>query len=62
MCQLCGKKVRTDVVVPHPLAATIDHVIPLARGGRHEMSNVQTAHFLCNSLKGDRPSSPRPSA
>jgi 5-methylcytosine-specific restriction endonuclease McrA len=30
----------------------VDHVIPLARGGRHEESNVQLAHPKCNRRKG----------
>ncbi len=50
-CQLCGKKVKRDAAVPHPAAPTIDHVIPLARGGEHTRANTQLAHFLCNSLK-----------
>ena len=43
---------------PHPLYATIDHVIPLSRGrskgGVHERSNLVCAHFTCNVRKGDR--------
>ncbi|WP_371287153.1 HNH endonuclease [Mycobacteroides abscessus] len=53
-CHICRKKVRTDVVVPHPRAATVDHLIPLACGGTHEMANCRTACFLCNAVKGDR--------
>lgn len=53
-CQLCNKKTKPNEVVPHPLAPVIDHIIPLARGGTHEPTNVQCAHFMCNSLKGDR--------
>jgi len=40
--------------VPHPLAPTIDHLIPLADGGSDSPANVATAHFLCNSTKGER--------
>ena len=32
---------------------SIDHVIPLARGGKHSWSNVKLAHHLCNSKKSD---------
>jgi len=53
-CKLCTKKLKRDVVVPHPLAPTVDHIIPLAQGGTHEPVNAQAAHFLCNSRKGDR--------
>lgn len=33
---------------------TIDHVVPLARGGPHTASNVVPACQPCNSRKGDR--------
>jgi 5-methylcytosine-specific restriction endonuclease McrA len=51
-CQLCGQLVRTEESVPHPLSPTIDHVIPLSRGGHHTRANVQLAHFACNVKKG----------
>lgn len=53
-CQLCGEPMDMTSSVPHPLAATIDHIIPLSRGGTHEPANVQSAHFICNAYKGDR--------
>ncbi len=36
-------------------AATIDHVVPRSRGGRHEWSNVVSACHRCNHVKADRP-------
>jgi hypothetical protein len=52
-CGICRKAVpMTGVVVPHPKAPTIDHVLPLAAGGHDVRANVQLAHFLCNSTKG----------
>jgi predicted nucleic acid-binding Zn ribbon protein len=33
---------------------TIDHVVPLSKGGEHSWSNVKLAHFSCNSAKGAR--------
>lgn len=53
-CQLCGDIILRDKVAPHPKSATLDHILPLSKGGTHEPANVQAAHFLCNSLKGDR--------
>jgi 5-methylcytosine-specific restriction endonuclease McrA len=53
-CQLCGRALKMTESVPHPLAPTLDHIVPLAKGGRHEPENVQAAHFRCNSLKGAR--------
>lgn len=53
-CMLCGKHTNRSASVPHPKAPTLDHVVPLSRGGAHTRANTQCAHFLCNSLKGDR--------
>jgi hypothetical protein len=47
-CHLCKRKVRRNVVVPHDLAATIDHLIPISDGGTDTRRNVATAHFRCN--------------
>jgi len=33
---------------------TIDHVVPLSKGGKHEASNLAPACFPCNSSKCDR--------
>jgi len=35
------------------MGATIDHIIPLSKGGLHMMSNCQLAHRRCNSYKGN---------
>lgn len=50
-CQLCRRLVRRDVSMGHLLEPTIDHIVPLSRGGTHEYRNVQTAHRKCNSKK-----------
>lgn len=53
-CGLCGTPVPMGVRVPDPLAPTIDHVVPISRGGNDTRANVQLAHFRCNSVKGAR--------
>lgn len=53
-CGLCGKRVPMDVRVPSPLAATIDHILPISEGGDDTRANVQLAHFRCNNVKGAR--------
>lgn len=52
-CGICHDTVQMAEQVPHPLAATLDHVVPLARGGHHTQANLQLAHFICNSRKRD---------
>jgi 5-methylcytosine-specific restriction endonuclease McrA len=34
-------------------SATLDHVVPLARGGAHDPGNLVVACAPCNRLKGD---------
>lgn len=55
-CVVCGEKVGGNrLPVLHPMALTIDHVIPIARGGTHTWENVRLAHRICNSRKRDLP-------
>lgn len=53
-CHICNKMTNRNAKVPHPMAPTLDHLVPLAKGGTHEPINCRTAHFLCNATKGDR--------
>lgn len=54
-CQLCGRKVDRKKVAPHPRSPSLDHIVPISRGGTHEPANVQLACFGCNSRKGAKP-------
>lgn len=54
-CQLCNKKVGRRFAWPHPLSASLDHLIPLALGGNHVRSNVVLAHLTCNLKKNVNP-------
>jgi 5-methylcytosine-specific restriction endonuclease McrA len=31
---------------------TVDHIVPISRGGPHKRTNLQLAHRACNSSKG----------
>ena len=43
VCQMCGK--------PAGKSAHVDHIIPKSRGGKDEMSNLQTLHAVCHQRK-----------
>lgn len=51
VCQICGLPVPCDKSPEKLWSATIDHVVPLTKGGTHEPQNCQLAHRLCNSIK-----------
>lgn len=53
-CALCGKPVDKGLKYPHPLSATVDHIIPLAKGGTNAADNLQLAHWTCNRQKSDK--------
>jgi 5-methylcytosine-specific restriction endonuclease McrA len=52
-CGICGEQTDHTVDFPDPLAPTLDHVVPMSKGGPHLYSNVQCAHFECNKRKAD---------
>lgn len=54
-CQLCGVGVRRYKRKRNASdEATVDHIIPLSRGGRHVMANCQCACRDCNTAKGSK--------
>lgn len=46
ICAICGKPVTYEEF-------TVDHINPLANGGKNDLSNYQIACFACNQLKSD---------
>lgn len=53
-CYMCSRKLSPRSTFPHRRSATIDHLIPISKGGSHEPSNVRTACHACNSGKNNR--------
>lgn len=52
-CGICGEAVDQFASPFDPRSATVDHVVPLSRGGEHSLANAQCAHLGCNSAKQD---------
>jgi 5-methylcytosine-specific restriction endonuclease McrA len=47
VCAYCGSQM-------HDSDLTVEHILPVSRGGRHEWTNVVTACRSCNTRKGNR--------
>jgi 5-methylcytosine-specific restriction endonuclease McrA len=62
ICHICGEPVdRNDYFrrddnyfMVGPRYPSIDHLLPLSRGGGHTWANVKLAHLSCNAIKRDR--------
>ena len=55
ICGICGKPVDFSLKYPHPLSATVDHIVPVSKGGHpSDISNLQLAHRCCNRAKSDK--------
>lgn len=60
ICYICGGKCdfgdHTQIngyFTAGPNYPSIDHIIPIARGGMHAWDNVKLAHHHCNRMKSD---------
>ena len=55
VCGICGKPVDKSLKSPHPLSKTVDHKIPVAKGGHpSDLDNLALAHRKCNRMKSDK--------
>lgn len=66
-CWLCGRDIAYEITGPeagrHPLAFTLDHLVPLSRGGELlDPANARSAHRRCNSRRGNRLTTAQPRA
>ena len=52
ICHICTEKVNMNLNTNDNMYGSIDHVIPLAKGGTHTWDNIKLAHRICNSIKG----------
>lgn len=46
-CWLCNRAITRR--------PTMDHVMPVSRGGSHHIENLRLAHFTCNQARGNGP-------
>ena len=54
-CAICGAPLDMSLSFPHPMSASIDHIIAVANGGHpSSLDNLQVVHLICNQLKGTK--------
>lgn len=60
VCYLCGGvcdwndcRYEGETFIAGNNYPSVEHVVPLSKGGKHVWSNVRLAHRLCNTLKRD---------
>jgi endogenous inhibitor of DNA gyrase (YacG/DUF329 family) len=53
-CGICGEQIDMTLRAPDLWRASVDHVVPYAHGGSHDIENLQLAHLWCNQVKHDR--------
>jgi len=53
ICWICDEPCDPLAFVPEPNAATVDHLIPVSKGGQDDPGNLACAHFMCNSKRRD---------
>lgn len=51
ICYLCGQPVDFTIKPPDFFSPAVDHIIPLARGGSNELTNLMLTHRGCNLKK-----------
>lgn len=62
ICHLCGeicdwsdyKRNENNTFIAGGSYPSIDHVMPISKGGLHSWDNVKLAHFYCNTLKSNK--------
>lgn len=57
-CHICGGEIDYKLKWPDPRSFVVDHIVPLARGGAHDITNAAAAHADCNSTKRARSHAP----
>ena len=53
-CHLCGEMVDETLPRLAKMGASLDHVVPISKGGTDEPENLKLAHFICNVRKGNK--------
>lgn len=50
-CGYCGEQTSRNLPDDHPLRATVEHIVPISRGGTNKPKNMMLACFKCNQIE-----------
>ena len=53
-CHICKEPIDPGLPRTSKMGLTVDHIIPLSKGGSDEMDNLRPAHWICNVRKSDK--------
>lgn len=53
-CALCNEPIDATLAYPDPMSKSVDHIIPLSKGGPHVQENLQWVHLVGNLRKSAR--------
>ncbi|RJU01983.1 hypothetical protein D6T65_05015 [Arthrobacter frigidicola] len=53
-CYICCEIIDADLPHPDRMSKSLDHIIPLSRGGLHVAENLAYVHLICNQRKNAR--------
>lgn len=54
-CFLCGDLVDKDLPGNDPMGPSVDHLIPVSKGGSDDPENLYLSHLSCNKRRGNKP-------
>ena len=55
ICGICGRPVDKKLPFPNPWSPTLDHIVPVQKGGDPvNLENLQLAHLACNRAKATK--------
>lgn len=54
VCAICRVVIDPNLRWPDQFSKSVDHIIPVSRGGHHSQENVQWTHVDCNRRKAKR--------
>lgn len=54
VCGICKDPIDLTLKRTSKMGLTVDHIIPLSRGGQDTLDNMQPAHWVCNVKKGNK--------